>query len=167
MVDIEARVVVTGAAWMGSGIGSIESAIDDLFGSAEHEILMTAYSIGDGTDLIIHWLESALGRGIEVTVVVHEFDSQPESVQSSLRDFARNYDHFSLLDFHTEQYSALHAKAIVADRKIAIVGSSNMSKRGLLGNFELAVEVRGNAAVATGQAIDALVVSQFVSPVRH
>ena len=152
---------------MGSGIGSIESAIDDLFRSAEHEILMTVYSISDGTDLTIQWLDSALGRGVEVTMVVDKFDRQPDAVQASLRDFADTYDHFSLMDFHGGQNSALHAKAIVADRRVAIVGSSNMSKRGLLGNFELAVEVCGEAAVAAGQALDALVNSRFVFPVSR
>ena len=150
---------------MGSGIGSIESAIGDLFRLAEHEVLMTAYSIGTGTDLMFQWLDNALSRGVRVMMVVDDFDNQPDAVRNSLRKYARLYSHFVLLGFQGGQDSALHAKTIVVDRKVAIVGSSNMSKRGLIDNFELGVIVHGTTAALAGQAMDTLISSHFVSPV--
>ena len=162
MTESNARVVVTGTAWMGTGIGSIESAIGDLFRDATDEIIMAAYSISTGSDLTFRWLESALTRGVQVTLIVDAFNHQPADVVGRLSALAVAYDHFRLFDFQGDDRSALHAKAIVADRKVALIGSSNMSRRGLLVNYELAVLVNGPAASITGQTIDALIGGSLV-----
>ena len=165
MVTPEIRVVVTGDEWMGSGLGSIESAIHDIFQAAVQEIIMTAYSVSPSTDRMFNWLEGALARGVKVTLVVNEFSQQPDDVQASLRLMSGTYGNFVLLDFRGDTHSALHAKVILADRKIALVGSSNISERGFLRNFELAVVVQGDGTSRVGQAMDALVQSRYVESV--
>ena len=50
MIKGAARVVVTGLALMGLGVGFIESAIDELFGEANNEIILAIYAIGSGTE---------------------------------------------------------------------------------------------------------------------
>ena len=45
---------------------------------------------------------------------------------------------------------------VVAHRHMALVGSSNLSRRGLLNNHELAVLVEGLAAVDVARALDLL-----------
>jgi len=45
MKNARVRVIVSGPAWMGSGIGSIESALDSLLRHADEEVLMVVYSI--------------------------------------------------------------------------------------------------------------------------
>ena len=72
------------------------------------------------------------------------------------------YQHFHLYDFLVEAGSSLHAKAIVADHRAALIGSSNMSRRGLLANHELALLVDGPAAATAGRAMDALIESRLV-----
>lgn len=75
------------------------------------------------------------------------------------------YPHFFLYDFSSEGWSDLHAKVIVADRSKAVVGSSNLSRRGMLTNYELAVLVEGNAAVTVAKAVDRLFDSENVNRV--
>ena len=65
---------------MGTGIGSIESAIDDLFHAATDEITLTIYTISTGADFIFRLLESALARGIQITLVINHLDEQPVDV---------------------------------------------------------------------------------------
>ena len=159
------RVVVTGTSWMGAGIGSIESAIDDLFRTASDEIILSVYTIGSGTDRLFRWLEGALNRGVQVSLVINALGGQPADVVTQLRDTNERFQHFHLYDFRGESGSSLHAKVIVADHRAALIGSSNMSRRGLLANHELAMLVDGEPAAVAGQALDALMQSPHVSRV--
>ena len=159
------RVVVTGTAWMGAGIGSIESAIDDMFRTATDEIVLSVYTIGTGSDLVFQWLEGGLLRGVQVSLIINSLEDQPPDVVISLHNINDRYHHFHLYDFQGETGSALHAKAIVADHRLALIGSSNMSRRGLLANHELALLVDGPVAATAGRAMAALIDSPLVSRV--
>jgi cardiolipin synthase len=159
-------VVVTGTPWMGSGIGSIETALHRLFTEAGDELLLTVYRITSGADLLPEWLESSLGRGIRTKVVVNRLAEQPSQVAvATLLRLARNYPHFELFDCIPVEDTDLHAKIVVADRRRAIVGSSNMSRRGLLTNLELAVAVEGPLATRVAEAVDRLIGSRYVTRV--
>ena len=67
------------------------------------------------------------------------------------------YHHFRLIDFPGEEDSALHDKVNVVDHRLALIGSSNESRRGLLTNHELAVIMDGDAAGEVDRAMDALI----------
>ncbi|MCZ7570687.1 MAG: phospholipase D family protein [Ardenticatenaceae bacterium] len=162
MSEIRVSVAVTGIAWMGSGTGSIESALERLFREAEQEIGLTAYTVSSGADLLFDWLEAALARGVQVRLVVNRLDSQPADVATRLKRLATTYSHFHLYDFRCESEADLHAKAIIADRRLALVGSSNLSRRGLLANHELAVLIEGPAAADVARAMDRLFASRYV-----
>ncbi len=155
------RVVVTGTAWMGSGIGSIESALERLFREARGEIALTAYAISGGADLLLDWLEAALGRGVEVRMLINRLEDQPADEASRLRQLAGIYPHFRLHDFRSGDGADLHAKAVVIDRWLALVGSSNLSRRGLLLNHEIAVLVQGPPAADVAGALDRLLASRY------
>jgi cardiolipin synthase A/B len=151
----DGRVVVTGRAWMGRGIGAIESALRELFAEASDEIALTAYSISTSQDRIFALLENALARGVKITMVVNRAASQPRSVIHGLRRLAIQFPHLRPLDYQSPDPRAdLHAKAVVVDRRIALVGSSNLSHRGWVSNHELAVIVKGNSARDVARAID-------------
>ena len=61
------------------------------------------------------------------------------------------------MDFHpSENEGEMHAKVLVFDREIAIVGSTNLSHRGLVSGHEIAVQVSGNPVKNIGEAIDRL-----------
>jgi cardiolipin synthase len=159
----QTQVVVTGLAWMGSGIGSIESAMERIFREAEHEVLITSYAISNATDLIMDWFEAALARGVLIRIIINRINEQPADVISRLESLHQTYPHFYLYGFTDDQEYDLHAKAIVADRKMALVGSSNLSRRGLLNNHELALFVEGKPAEQVASAIDKLLTSHSIS----
>jgi len=66
----------------------------------------------------------------------------------------------------TQEQADLHAKVIVVDRKKALVGSANLSLRGLMNNHELGVVVEGPVAAEIARAIDMLMASPYTMPVQ-
>jgi cardiolipin synthase len=153
------RVVVSGLGWMGSGTGSIESAIETLLSEARREILLTAYSIGNA-DHIFELLESALARGVRVRMVVNRLSEQHESIQRRLERLRQRYPYFDLWSFEPhEERGDLHAKVLVVDRQHALVGSSNLSYNGMVLNHELAVLIEGKEASDIAAALDTLKLS--------
>lgn len=157
MTETNVNVVVTGIDWMGGGVGSIESAMRQFFQEARWEILLTVYAITSGTDMLFEWLELALSRGVEIKMVVNRLDELNPMVNSKLHQLDNTYPHFHLYDFTADEYVDLHAKLIVVDRKKAMAGSSNLSRRGLLTNYELALTVEGKTAAEIASVIDRLI----------
>lgn len=144
--DNKINVVVTGTEWMGSGVGSIESVLANLFATSKNEIYISAYSIGYSSDLIFDWIEKALLRGVKIRMVINRLNEQPSEVRVKLGNLLKNYSHFHLFEFISTEGVDLHAKVVVADHSKALVGSSNLSKRGLISNFEMGLLVEGQAA---------------------
>ncbi len=154
-------VVVTGLAWMGAGIGSIESAMENLFASAKQEIALTVYALGTNPRQVTKWLEDTLSRGLVVRMIVNRSEEQPTITINKLKELAKRYPHLQLFSFEGPEKSDLHAKAIVADRKLALVGSSNLSWHGMVTNHELALLVEGKPAAEVASALDKLFHSAF------
>lgn len=152
------QIVVSGLGWMGGGIGSIESAIQELLENAQDEILLTAYSIGNA-DRFFDLLDSALARGVRVRMVVNRLSEQYGSVQIRLEQLQKKYQHFHLYLFQPdEKRGDLHAKVLVVDRKCALVGSSNLSYNGMVLNHELAVVLQDpESASQVAKAVDRLI----------
>lgn len=160
MTDTEANkvsIVVTGLAWMGGGIRSVESTIEDMLTNASDEIQVAAYMITGGAGEFLRLVQDCLHRGVRVTLIVNRLATQPEEIRTVIKDMARRFHHFVLLDFHPkDEQEYLHAKIMVADRSTALVGSPNLSWRGLVLNHELAVVITGPAAAKIGSLLDAL-----------
>lgn len=155
------NVVVTGTEWMGGGVGSIETVIADLFKTAKSELCISAYAIGNSSDLIFEWLENALQRGIKVKMLINRLDEQPIEVRGRLRNFLIIYPHFTLYEFKSAEGIDLHAKIIAVDRRKALVGSSNLSRRGLISNFEMGLLVEGSVAGTITNTLDKLIVKSL------
>lgn len=162
-MSTDITVVVTGVEWLGAGVGSIESALEELFREARREVIVSAYSVTSGADLIFSWMEAALARGVEVSFLVNRFSEQPQNAGQVLRSLVSRYPHFHLYDFEQAVGTDLHAKAIVCDRRIAVVGSSNLSRRGMLANYEIAVRLEGPHAECVAAVLDRVVQSHLVT----
>jgi len=168
MKHANVRVVVSGSAWMGSGLGSIESALYRLFEQANDEITIVAYAISSAAAMLFEQLRAVLQRGIRVRLLVNRFDCQPPGVQKQCHDLQRSFSHLvQVLSFTPQSDEAdLHAKIILVDRKYALVGSANLSLRGLMDNHELGVVIEGAGAADIARAIDLLLASPYVAPVQ-
>jgi len=158
----QTSVVVSGLAWMGSGVGSIETSMEKLFREAKKEILITSYAISGAADNVLDWLEASLSKGILVRFAVNKLGQQPQEVVARLSNLNYVFPHFYLYDFQGNDVEDLHAKVIVADRQSAIVGSSNLSRRGLLTNHELALVVSGQTAEVIANTLDKLFAGEYL-----
>lgn len=160
MTDTEANkvsIVVTGLAWMGGGIRSVESAIEDMLTNASDEIQVAAYMITRGAREFLRLVQNCLYRGVRVTMIVNRLETQPEEIRAVIKDMTRQFHHFILLDFNPkDEQEYLHAKIMVADRSTALVGSPNLSWRGLVLNHELAVVITGPSAAKIAGLLDTL-----------
>lgn len=153
----EVRPVVTGTHWMGSGVGSIVTALEEMLIGAEREIHILAYSVSDGASRLFEILTDRLRTGVRVTMIVQKLDAQYDSAPDRLRSLATSYpSSFFLFDFTPDDREALHAKCVVSDRKKAFVGSANLSFNGLIRNHELGVVVEGQAASDLANLIELL-----------
>ena len=143
----EVRPVVTGTYWMGAGVGSIVTALEEMLTGAEREIHIVAYAISDGAGRLFQFLENRLRDGVRVTMIVQRIDQQHHNAPALLKNLAALYPcSFMLFDFTPEELETLHAKCIVVDRNRAFVGSANLSFNGLIRNHELGVVIEGAAA---------------------
>jgi len=162
------KVVVTGSAWMGKGTGSVESAIEDMLHGAKDEIQIAAFRITEGGAQFLRLLEESLARGVHATLIVNKFSSQPKVVQNTLDNMAIRFPHFVQVDFDPDSKAQdLHAKIIVVDRSVALVGSPNLSWKGLVLNHELAVVLSGPVAGTIAHLLDLLVMDSYASIRRN
>ncbi len=167
MNDERLRVVVSGTTWMGSGLGSIESALYQLFTQANDEIQIIAYAISSAAPLLFQQLTAVLQRGVRVRLIINRFTLQPLTVQQACYRLLEQFPHlFHVFSFVSQRNEAdLHAKAIVVDRYHALIGSANLSLRGLMDNHELGVVINGAGAADIAKAIDVLITSPHIFPV--
>lgn len=161
------RLVASGKEWIGGGVQSIESALTQLLIDAEDEILLITYSITAGSNRLLEWIEEALNRGVQVKLLINRSEEQPEGTVLRLQTLAKEYPHFYFYSFKSNEMADLHAKAVVVDRKTAIIGSFNLSKRGLVRNHELGLQFDGPAVEDLVRAFSTLVGTNYVDgPLR-
>lgn len=157
--------MVTGLGWMGSGIGSVDTALEELISSARNELLVLAYSITDGASDLLQLIRSRLADGVRVTIVVDNLADQFHHTMAQLRRMKDDYpSHCHVYGFSGSDDAHLHAKVIIADRERAMVGSANLSWHGLVTNHELCVMIDGQAVRELAQATDKLLSHRYVTP---
>ncbi|TIX46360.1 MAG: hypothetical protein E5W81_01800 [Mesorhizobium sp.] len=149
------EIFASGGAWVGKGIRSIETGLFGLFENAKHRIVGTAYSITPAAfDVPPTLIAAAIDRQVHVTFVINRVSSQNNRAIIDLLKLSRGAPELlELYDFDLGEEADLHAKVIVADEEIAMIGSPNYSARGLLHNYEMAVSVRGKAAATMANMI--------------
>ena len=156
MVNDDVSIAVTGTAWMGGGVGSVQSSIEEMLRNATREVQIAVYEITD-FDGFLQLLRSCLARGVHVTMIINRYSHHSLRLRNALQELEKRFPHFDLLDFCPERESEdLHAKVIVVDHKAALVGSANMTWKGLVGNHELALRVSGEVASRLGMLLDKL-----------
>ncbi|WP_409346931.1 phospholipase D family protein [Paenibacillus sp. MBLB4367] len=165
MSNTNIKVLATGLGWLGNGVESITTNVEELFNSAKYELFIAAYSISAGALEVILMLNTPLSRGVDVRLLINKYEQIHPSVKSIFDDFSKKYMNISIFDFnHPDNYD-LHAKMIVADREKAIIGSSNISRRGFFENHELAVMITGNEVIKVASAFDSLLANKLTRKV--
>ncbi|WJH31339.1 phospholipase D-like domain-containing protein [Paenibacillus sp. CC-CFT742] len=164
-MNTELKILATGLGWLGNGVESITLNTQQMICHAKYEICIAAYNIGPGAISFIELLHHPLSRGVDVRILINKFSKHPNVVKSKLDELFKRYSTITLYDFvHPEGYD-LHAKMIIADREKAIIGSSNISKRGFFDNHELAVLMSGNEVLKIANAFESLIRNTMVKKV--
>ena len=158
------RVVATGISWLGSGVAAVERTMADLIASAKQEVMLTAYSMTLGSERIWDELERALATGVRCTLVIDRYEQQDEEARMLLGRLAATYSAtMQMFEFvPMDDRDGLHAKVVVVDRGAALIGSANLSHRGLVSAHELSVVVEGPTAGQIVEQVERLIRSHSV-----
>jgi len=122
---------------------NIDTVSHDLLENAREQIHLVSYVITDGASWLVDLIEKNLQKGRSVKFIVNELDPSKE-IANRLYSMRAQYENFTLVEF-SKKYpgETIHAKAIVVDRRKAIIGSMNFTWGGMVGNHEIAVLIEG------------------------
>lgn len=155
MTTIE--IVSTNPDILKLGIRSTEPTMLDLINDAKDEIQILSYAVTNGAEKVLHALRSALSRGVKVNFVLNSEEEMDFGVVLSLRSLAKNYRHCKIYIFDSNGTQDLHAKIMVSDREKAVVGSSNLTARGLIWNLEIGFLIEDEIIWKLSEVIDRIV----------
>jgi cardiolipin synthase len=118
------------------------AVLADLIGEARREILLVSYATLPSAE-IRSALMAAATRGVEITTLLERQADNPQ--------FSGHRDPFPGMQATRLHWpasdrpsgAAMHAKVLVVDRNVALVGSANLTGYGLERNLECGVLVRG------------------------
>lgn len=127
----------------GHGAGRLTAAtVTDLIGQARREILLVTYA-SNNEPVIEAALAVAAGRGVVITILAERHDDNP--------GYTGRGTPFPGLDAFRLRWpigkrpagAALHAKILVIDDQLALVGSANFTSRAMDTNLECGILVQG------------------------
>lgn len=151
----------SGKIWVGSVASDIQSMVFESLESAKTSIQISSFSLGEKNDEVKQFfdiVEDKLEAGRTVQFIVNDAEGNLVRRYSRMRlNKLLTYDNFDLQNFKSKKgRNALHAKVIIVDRKIALVGSANISQHGLFSNYEIMLKVSGKAVADIAGMLDKL-----------
>ncbi|MEV0630529.1 DISARM system phospholipase D-like protein DrmC [Nonomuraea wenchangensis] len=142
--------VWTGPATHAVPVRSTAQVLIDVAGEASHELVLMTYS-ATAYQPLLDALARALERGVSVTVVVETLQGAGSALNGAEPAHA-----FAVLPgvelWHwpvgerAEQGAKMHAKLAVADQRVLLVSSANLTQSGVSRNIEAGLLVRGGPA---------------------
>jgi cardiolipin synthase len=137
-----AQVVASGPDVAGDPL--YETLLSALFTAERRVWVVTPYFVPD--EMLARALELAARRGVDVRLILPHH-SNHVSADLARTGFLRQIHHAGgrVLLFEP---GMLHAKAVLIDDDLAVIGSANMDMRSLFLNYEVAVFLSGPAQVA-------------------
>jgi len=120
------------------------ATVIDLIEQAHHEILLVSFATQTEPGISAA-LEAASARGVSITLLAERHADNPSYSPAGIP--------FPDLDAHRLHWpaaqrppgAALHAKVIVVDDRIALVGSANLTSRAMETNLECGILIRGGS----------------------
>ena len=146
---------MTGTDILVDGVRGTESTIRDIVTGVRSELHVMAYVMSRHATWLLDDIQNALDRGITTTLVINRLQAQDFVIRNRLCRWSRSYPHFMLRSYDKGDKS-VHAKVVVADRNIAVVGSANFSWHGMATNYEVGVLLEGKEAWTLSKIVDRL-----------
>lgn len=124
------------------------AVVVDLIAEARAEVLLVSFA-AHTEPTIGGALHEAAGRGVTVTLLLERRDDNPAFSGQDLPFPALPARRLRWPASARPSGAALHAKVLVVDAAVALVGSANLTSRALEHNLECGVLLRGGTAPAT------------------
>lgn len=145
-----ATLVWTGMEGVRVPIRLTAQVVDELIAGTEHSILIVGYSLTRGAGF---WEDLAdLPTSVDVNIIGHNLEENTSRLGGHLqylRELFSLQQHRLHLYTYTPtegDYTKLHAKILVSDRKRGLVTSANFTTLGMSRNIEVGVTVAGRQA---------------------
>lgn len=145
----DVQPVWTGPTSSVAGARLTVAVINDLIATATHELLLVSYAAYPPADLSAA-LRAAADRGVEVTMLLERPEDEdnpswdgPSSAFSNLQVTRLSWPASA-----RPPSASMHAKVLVVDRQVALVGSANLTAAAFGRNLECGLLVRGGSVPA-------------------
>jgi len=132
----EIQIVATGSKWIGKGVRTTYSVIKDIITSSKYSLLITAYYLSNND--ILEEIENSLKKGVEILMYINDPENNACNLRNHLNILENNYSNFTIYRIYEDFF---HAKIIISDRKKVLIGSANLTKKGMYSNYELGVVI--------------------------
>lgn len=162
-------ISASGAGWSSGRAGDIRNMFFTTLKSenVQRSVQISTFSLGENNEevneffsLIEELLKSE--RNVDIIVNDDKKGSCSNHAKITMRELKKRFsDRFSYHLFNSKSKTKLgkilHAKLVVVDRKIALVGSANISKGALVSNYEIMLKISGDAVSSLSLMLDNLV----------
>jgi phosphatidylserine/phosphatidylglycerophosphate/cardiolipin synthase-like enzyme len=159
--EVSVETVWSGPASHHVPVRATAAVLADVVREAQYELLLMTYSAKPHQPLR-DALGAAISRGVAVTIVVETLQgagsalSGDEPYQAFTGVPGLQLWHWPMSQ-RTELGAKMHAKLAVADRRVLLITSANLTQSGVSKNIEAGLLIRGGAApVRAAEHVDAL-----------
>jgi phosphatidylserine/phosphatidylglycerophosphate/cardiolipin synthase-like enzyme len=158
-------ILVTGGAWTHLGHRTVDAVMEELLAQARRDVVMTVY-LATATREFAKHVTGLLERGVEVRLIFNDWTGLSPTLRGGLSELALRFEGLRLFQFvDPEGRGVLHAKAVSVDSIKAIVGSANLSRAGMLWNYEMGVLLEGPDAEEVSRLLYGLISSDKIREV--
>jgi len=167
-IGVVEGISASGDGWSSGRAGNIRNMFFNTLKSenVQRSVQISTYSLGENNEevneffsLIEELLKSE--RDVEIIVNDDQKGSCSKHAKIIMRGLKKRFsDRFYYYLFNSKSNTnlgkILHAKLVVVDRKIALVGSANISKGALVSNYEIMLKISGDAVSSLSLMLDNL-----------
>jgi len=140
----------------------------DLVASAQSSVFLVSPFLEPGG--VAHLMQPVLDsiqRGVAVRLITHEAltisSINAQSLEELRKESVARNGNLMVYSAISSGGALLHSKIVLVDRESVLIGSANITTRGLGENLEAGVVLRGRTAAEVASVLDALVESELVS----
>ena len=143
-----------------------EQALCELINAAQRKLFIVSF-VAYKADAIIKALNSAILRNVELSLLLERSKNFGGAVEiDSIQNLKSQLPgaKFYIWDAHDEKHSAsVHAKCAIADEKIALITSANLTGKAMTENMELGVMLRkGNLPRQLHKHFESLIAEKII-----
>lgn len=145
----------------------IDQALYEVVLAAEHELIVVTYAVFN-VPRLVEALNGAISRGVDVVLVLEFEGAEGEQTYDPLAALRGLAEGIRVFHWPYAERPAvgpggkrgfIHVKTAIADERIALISSANLTAYGLDANMELGIVVRG-------EAIPKRIASHFIQLIR-